>query len=150
MKIKKSELKQIVEEELSKVMSESSAADAIRKERDEKVAELIASDPNVPAFEELSDIANELEGKSQEQVDRIVQALGHQDEFAFYAALNDLADKVKPTMKARRALHVAYNKKLDALPKPKSKPSTRYPRGKEAWDAVVYGGEHGLDYGRDY
>ena len=77
----------------------------------------------------------------------MLQKAGYADEAAFYAAFNALAGKVDGTLRAIADTYRAYNEKIKALPKPKSKPSPSYPRGKEAWDAVVY---DGLDYGSDY
>ena len=151
MKITKQKLKQIIKEEYAKVMSESSEVDALRKQRDVEVAELKAADPNWPKWEEMSDMELKVGGGysslSQERVDKMLQKAGYADEAAFYYAMRRMSEVVDDTLKAIAETYRAYNKKIKALPKPESKPSPSYPRGKEAWDAVVY---DGLDYGSDY
>ena len=109
---------------------------------------------NWPKWEEMSDMELKMDGGysalSQERIDKMVQKAGYEDEMAFYTAMNRMSEVVDDTLRAIADTYRAYNKKIKALPKPKSKPSPSYPRGKEAWDAVVYGGERGLDYGSDY
>jgi len=151
-------IERIIKEELSDILDESaSEADRLRAARKMEVDKLTAADPNWSRWEELDDVENYIDpvgGYAQRggaAALKAVQGLGLETYEEFDKEYAAQYEKVKKTLKNIALISKEYSKQIAAAPKPKRKPSPNYPRGKEAWDAVVYGGpDGGLGYGQDY